>query len=401
MSRYVNLSLIPFVSVFCFGLLSAQERVLETRLLVKTKGGAEGSLGSKLFVYSGRNLFRLEGDQEVPVPVLKRPLKVSDGKVGVGENIYGAQVSRDDSRIVFGSGGPTWHYPMAIHSVRPDGSQLRTLVQSGDGCGKFIWPGYGTNLCSFPRRPRLSPDGQKVVFFNEVYEWDEEAKANHRHIYLSMVPVTGGPIVRLTEARGGNLVWSEDSTSIYYYYYYIPHRYDLETGRSEPLTDESWKVRGKPLAVSRADGSLYFNSIQGFTRLDPETGLAEVISEEVFESFDLSPDGRRAVGLKEGDLTIVDLEFPSTSPLQVAPGTADALQLSQIPAAREKWVGQKMQRATSYSTLRKLSSQARKATGVKRVRWLDNERLWCVVQEDTDAMTTSGREVRIGIAQLQ
>ena len=74
---------------------------------------------------------------------------------------------------------------------------------------------------------------------------------------------------------------------------------------------------GCRLAVSQADGTLYFISNQGFVRLDPETGFAEVVSEEHLESFDLSPDGRRAVGIKEGEVMLVNLEFPSSTPLQV------------------------------------------------------------------------------------
>ena len=151
------------------------------------------------------------------------------------------------------------------------------------------------------------------------------------------------------------------------------------------------------------DGSVYFvASKRGFARLDPETGFTEVISEERFERFDLSPDGRRAVGVKEGDVTLVDLEFPSSGPIQVEPGPADELALGQIPVARERWLAPKLRRATSYSTLSSLPSRAREAIGVKRVRWLDNEQLWCVMQDDrtTDSTGTSDPEVRVGIARL-
>ena len=406
MSKYRSLILVISISVLFSGLVSAQERVQETRLLAKTgsKGQSlseSGALGSKLFAYSridkygsGRNLFRLEGEREVPV--LKPPFGVA-----IGESIYDVQVSRDESRIVFASSGVTWHFPTSIHSVRPDGSQLRILVKSGDDCGKRgPTGGHGPSQCSFPRAPRLSPDGQQILFFNEVDEWNEEKQGNVFHVYLSMIPVTGGPIVRLEEVGSGHAaVWSGDGTSIYYYSSEASNgtllRYDLETGRSEPLTDELWEVWRLPLAVSQADGTLYFISNQGFVRLDPETGFAEVVSEKHLESFDLSPDGRRAVGIKEGEVMLVNLEFPSSTPLQVDSSAVDELELGQIPAARERWFTQKMSRKSTSAGLTELASQARKAIGVKQVRWLDNDRLWCVVQDNN-----SSQAIRVGIVRL-
>ena len=77
-------SFLIFTSLFCSGLLSAQQQVRETRLLAKTVleedahgmpfTSASGTLGSKLFVYSrfdptenDYNLFRIEENEEVPV----------------------------------------------------------------------------------------------------------------------------------------------------------------------------------------------------------------------------------------------------------------------------------------------------------------------------------------------
>ena len=104
-------------------------------------------------------MFRLEGEREVPV--LER----------TSEKLHNVQIARDDSRIVFATSGITWHYPTVIYSVRPDGSQLRALVESGDDCrGRFIpTPPYpGSPYCSFPGAPRLSPDGQRILFLNEI-----------------------------------------------------------------------------------------------------------------------------------------------------------------------------------------------------------------------------------------
>ena len=103
------------------------------------------------------------------------------------------------------------------------------------------------------------------------------------------------------------------------------------------------------LAVSRSDGALYFIAKQGFVRLDPETGEVEVVSEERFDTFDLSPDGRRAVGLKEGAVTIVDLEFPSRSPLRMELGGVDELKLGAVSVARKKMLGQMEKTAPSTS----------------------------------------------------
>ena len=402
MSKHSRLIPVIFVSVFFFSLLSAQERIQETRLLEQASQDGEEEkgdpLGSDLFAYSRyeNNLFLLKEEREVPV------LKERFG-VGIGEFIRDVQISRDNSRIVFSSSGATWHWDTAIHSVRPDGSQLRTLVKSGDDCGEFVWPGYGSVLCSFPLDPRLSPDGKRILFINEVSEWDEAIKSNRHHFYLSMIPVTGAPIVRLEEVGSGHdAVWSEDGASIYYYsskvpdeiWNRVPRRYDLESGRSTPLTDASWHVWPPGLAVSRSN-NLYFVAKQGFARLDPETSVTEVISEERFDSFALSPDGRRAVGVKGGDLTLINLEFLSSSPLQVKPGAVDELALGQIPAARERWLTQMQRWATSVSalsSLASLASQARKAIGVDMIRWVDNERLWCRVGDDTG--------LRVGIAHL-
>ena len=256
-----------------------------------------------------------------------------------------------------------------------------------------------------PRIGRLSPDGRKIIFFNEVRE--ETEKGGRTHYYLSMMSSRGGPIVRLVDAGPGfRAVWSEDGRSIYYYYsrrsgYHpsngVPRSYDLQTGRSEFLTDTTWGARSSGMAVSRADGALYFLSKKGFVRLDPETGVAEVVSEQYFDAFDLSPDGRWAAGLKDGDVTIVNLEFPSSAPLEIEPGTVDELELGRIPVARKKWVLQR-----GYSALRRLPSEAHEKNGVITARWLDNERLWCVVQEDksTDPTRASKPEVRVGIVRL-
>ena len=404
MSKYSHLIPVIFVSVFFFSLLSAQERIQETLLLVQSQPGeqvltaggsflASGSLGSKLFAYS-----RIIGESHLVVLEEDR-----ERTLLTREKIHDVQVSRDDSRIVFATSGVSWYFPLVIYSIFPDGSRLTELVSGRFDCDGLPSPQYGSPLCSFPRYPKLSPDGQKVLFFEAVHSFDDDLQDNVSHYYLSMVPVTGGPTVRLEEVEYGiqHAAWSEDSTSIYYFYSHTLQRYDLETGRPEPLTDASLRVGG-PLEVSRADGSLYLFANQQLTRLDPETGFSEVISEELFDSFDLSPDGRRVVGLKDGDLTLIDIEFPFSSLLQVEPGAVDELALGQIPAARENWAIQKMQVATSYSTMTALPSRAREATGVKQVRWIDNDRLWCVVHEDKsiDPTADSTPEVRVGIAQL-
>ena len=330
---------------------------------------ASGGLGSQLFAYSrydearnGSKLYRLEGKEEVLVFAPPSPW--------FDQYISQVQVSRDDSRIVFDTSGGTSHYPIVIYTVRPDGSQLTKLVSSGDDCrGRLNPPGYGSPFCSLSYDPRLSPDGQRVLFVNKVREWDEEAQYNLNHYYLSMIPVTGGPIVRLEEIGPGfSAVWSKDGTSIYYSsskhrydpWHDVPRRYDLETGRSDFLTDSSWHVWPPGLAVSRADGALYFIAKQGFVRLDPETGVVGVVSEERFDTFDLSPDGRRAVAIKQGDISIVNLEFPSTSPLEVEAGAVDELELVQIPATREKRVSQIERSATTASVLKLLQPQVRR-----------------------------------------
>ena len=408
MSKYSHLILIISVSILFPSLLSAQERVQETRLLAKTvsRGASlteSGALGSKLFAYSrsdesrdGSKLYLLKEGEEVLV--FRTPHH---------EKIYDVQVSRDDSRIVFFTSGFSSSYPSIIFSVRPDGSQLTKIVTSGDDCRHFkSIPPRHPPFCSDPLAFQLSPDGQRVLFFNKVREWNEEAKENLYRFYLSMIPVTGGPIVRLEEVETGfQAVWSEDGASIYYHsgspytgrlneqWNGSLRRYDLGTGRSEQIVEESWEVlTWGGLEVSPVDGSIYFvASKRGFARLDPEAGFAEVISEERFERFDLSPDGRRAVGVKEGDVTLVDLEFPNSAPLQVDSGPADELALGQVPAARERWLTQKMSR--HQSTLSSLTSRAREAIGVKRVRWLDNEQLWCVMQQEDEA-------IEVGIVQL-
>ena len=390
MCRCIRFILVTIASV---GLLQGQ-RVEETRLLSRTLARPEtflrGTLGSKLFAYrrSQNNLYRLEGKKEV---------LVYDPRSGLQEYLHNVQVSRDDSLIVFATSGFTQHYPQIIFSIRPDGSQLRRVVESGNDCrGRFIpespfppRPPY----CSFPGTPRLSPDGQRILFFNKVL------RPNNDKTYLSMIPVTGGPIVRLKELRYYDVVWNEDSTSFYYCNYYsdVPHRYDLETGRSEPITDASLKVRrpssevyqgASLLAVSRADGSIYVVSEQGLTRVDAETGFVELVSEELFDSFDLSPDGSRVVGVIAGDLTLVDLENRTSTAFQVEPGAVDELGLARILTSRRNPETSKPPRS---------SSKGIRNFGVREIRWIDRKNLWCVVGN----IAFRESRVEVGIVQLR
>ena len=175
MSKYSHLILIISISSLFSSLLPAQEQIQETRLLAKIQKYEEfgpkpsGSLGSKLFVYTrfdpdqdGSNLFRIEANKEVPV--------FSSHSVATGGHIHNIQVSRDDFRIVFASSGMSHYYPVVIYSVRPDGSQLTPLVESGDDCrGRFksVPPHYGSPYCSVPRSPRISPDSQRIIFFKQ------------------------------------------------------------------------------------------------------------------------------------------------------------------------------------------------------------------------------------------
>ncbi len=108
MSRYTNRILVVLMLVLFFGLLSAQEPVQETRLLVTTESNMydpSGGLGSKLFAYTRydpafwRNkVYRVEDGEEA---LVFEPRYVTE------EYIYDVQVSRDDSRIVFGVAGLT------------------------------------------------------------------------------------------------------------------------------------------------------------------------------------------------------------------------------------------------------------------------------------------------------
>ena len=230
MSKHSHLILIISISSLFSSLVPAQERVQETRLLAKIQKYEEfgpkpsGSLGSKLFVYTrfdpdqdGSNLFRIEANKEVPV--------FSSPSAGTGGYIHSIQVSKDDSRIVFVKSGMSHHHRTVIYSVRPDGTQLTELVGSGDDCKGFkpIPPYYGSPHCSVPRFPRLSPEGKRLLFINEVREWDEESQTNPTRLYLSIVPVTGAPIVRLEEVGNSyNAVWSEDGSSIYYHSSKVP-----------------------------------------------------------------------------------------------------------------------------------------------------------------------------------
>ena len=89
--------------------------------------------------------------------------------------------------------------------------------------------------------------------------------------------------------------------------------------------------------------------------------MVGVVSEERFDTFDLSPDGRRAVAIKQGDISIEPgTEFPSTSPLEVEAGAVDELELVQIPATREKRVSQIERSATTASVLKLLQPQVRR-----------------------------------------
>ena len=201
--------------------------------------------------------------------------------------------------------------------------------------------------------------------------------------------------MRLKElGRGYNIVWSEDSTSIYAGL----TRYDLETGSAEPLTDASWKIRrsslkvywrdASRLAVSRADGSVYFVSERGLARVAPDSGLTELVAEQLFDTFDLSPDGRRVVGVTAGGLTMVDLEARTSAPFQVEPGAVDELGLRRILAVQ-------LSRQTPTPT--RASSKKIRGFGVRQIRWIDQDTLWCVLG---DIFSPDSEEIHVGVVLL-
>ena len=380
--------------------------VVETRLLGKTKlgwldgvGTADwftGALGSELFVYgldnqtreAGGDLYRIEGEKVVPLQ-----LHISSGEISR------VNLSKDDSRIVFLTSGPTGHTPSIIYSVGADGAHLIKLVESEGECGekaKKILPGDGMPYCNYPSRPRISPDGQKVLFIEYVLDVDEERQTVSQPEYLCVVSTEGGPVVRLEESSHmGGAEWSEDGASIYYVADSILRRFDLETGSSQPLTDNSWKVRWtSPLRVSPADGSLYFNSQSGFARLDPDTGSAEVLSGRRLDAFELSPDGCKIVGVTVDitdafgvtcDITIIDRKNRFTSPLQMRRGAKDELGLEPILACRS---------STQAQTSTLAVSKRNAGNWVAAIHWLDETRLWVLLVEN------SLFEYRVGIIEL-
>lgn len=358
-----------------------------------------GSLGSELFVYALDNqpqgtgeLYRIEGDKVVPLG-----LEITSGE------IIWVHLSKDDSRIVFATRGATGHSPSIIYSVKANGSDLIRLVESEGTCGERaneILNGDGGPYCNSPGYPRLSPDGRKVLFIDYVLEIDEERQTVEQPNYLSVVPTDGGPVVRLVResniklGRIGRAEWSECGRSIYYVARSRLWRFDLDTGRSQPVPDNFWEVIWQlPLRVSPADGSVYFVSDRGFTRLDPRTGSVEVLYGRL-DAFELSPDGSKIVGTTEQDegsptsLTIIDLENRYTYPLEMRHGTKDELGLEVVLAGRSS-----KRTPTSAKTARQRNIDA---AWVESIHWLDETRLWCMLVLDG----RSRYEHRVGIIEL-
>lgn len=316
-------------------------------------------------------------------------------------HISDVNLSRDDSRVVFVTAGATGHTPYIIYSVKTNGSDLIKLAASKGDCGERaskILNGDGGPYCNYPSFPRLSPDGQKVLFTEGVIEVDEERQTVSQLDYLCVVSTDGGPVVRLAKESSphmGRAEWSEDGTSIYYAARNSLKRFDFESGRSQRITEHSRKGKWySPLRVSPADGSVYFVAQRGFSRLDPRTGSVEVLSSERFDAFELSPDGSKIVGATElyeaesTSLTIVDLGNRVTYPLEMKHGTNDELGLEHVLAGRSSG-----RTPTSANTSRQRNLDA---AWVEAIHWLGETRLWCLlVLEDGPHY-----EHRVGIIEL-
>ncbi len=170
--------------------------------------------------------------------------------------------------------------PTVVRRIRPDGAQDRAIT---DGTAPaFVEPADRTSIFlveaddvflakpdgtdkkplavadGFDWYPRLSPDGQRVLF--------ESARASFRDLYT--VPRAGGAVTRLTDNREGNFdaVWSPDGKQIAF----SSSRYDqldLFVARAD-MTDirrltqhtgdavkPAWSRRGSWIAyLSRRDG---------------------------------------------------------------------------------------------------------------------------------------------------
>lgn len=169
--------------------------------------------------------------------------------------------------------------------------------------------------------PKVSPDGDQVVFFNEA---------------IHTLPVSGGPPTRRTfgDAVASLPTWSRSDQSIHYYRDRTLHRIDPSTAATELVIDDfhwssrNWlAVHGKQLAFRERPSLI---SDPRTVILNLETGQRVELEAEV-RPMDWSRDGTALLGVRPDGQLLTICAAPRFDCRQILH------QGEPIPGARPRW----------------------------------------------------------------
>jgi Tol biopolymer transport system component len=306
----------------------------------------------------------------------------------IGEIIGELSISQDGSKIAFVAGGITRYYPSDIYVVNINGSGLKKLTESKEGCQRIIYRdgvpgGAGSPYCNYHYSPLISPDGSKVLFTMEKVEWKEGAEEASYSFLLCLINSDGSgfKVIDTIPSHAIPKAWSNDSRRIYYgyldsrvpSYYGTLVEYDIETGIKRNLSELAGSMAGD-LLMSPVSDKLYYHGQEGLVEFDVRLGMRRVIASVKFENLAISPDGRRLIGNVDNKLYVVDLLSPGDLiPLEIPASVPDRLGIRGLKSEAEQMAERgEPGRIEARDRLLKISS----------LQWIDQERVLCVIGDD-------------------
>jgi WD40-like Beta Propeller Repeat len=202
--------------------------------------------------------------------------RLTSGVGGYGE----PALNNDGSTLVYSYAQPLWR----LIRTDPDSGEERIIHESRTGIAL----------------PHVSRNGDMLVFFFDQLFW---------------MPLAGGEPEQLSFGPTGEAtlpVWSRSEDSIFYYKDRALHRFDRETGVSEPvLEDFHWSSRNW-LAVHGDRLAYRLRSAAQSVILELQTG-EEIVLDAAVLPTDWSRDGSVLLGRREGDHALLTCVAPDFS----------------------------------------------------------------------------------------